>query len=67
MKVGYYPLSTQSGGWISARDSTLLYWVSTDHLHIHINDGQDTKANIFYYMMEAMGLQQHVDFATHKL
>ena len=35
--------------------------------NMHINDGQDTKANIFCGMMEAMGLQQHINFATCKL
>ena len=32
MKVGYYPLSIQSGAWISTSDNTLRYCISTDHL-----------------------------------
>ena len=35
--------------------------------NIHINNGQDNEANIISDIMEAMGLQQYVEFTTHKL
>ena len=34
--------------------------------NLHVNDESDTDASLFIDMMEAMGLQQHVTYPTHK-
>ena len=34
--------------------------------NLHVNDESDTDASIFIDTMEAMGLQQHVTYPTHK-
>ena len=33
--------------------------------NIHVNNTNDPEAQIFLYTMEALGLDNHVDFATH--
>ena len=40
--------------------------INAGDFNLHVNDERDTDASIFIDMMEAMGLQQHVTYPTHK-
>ena len=52
--------------WIETKSNEYNNIVVLGDFNIHINNDLDAEANRFKDIMEALGLQQHVSFATHR-
>ena len=52
--------------WMETKSNEYNNIIVLGDFNIHINNDQDAEANRFKDIMEALGLQQHVSFSTHR-
>ena len=52
--------------WMATKSNEYSNIIVLGDFNIHINNDQDVDANRFKDIMEALGLQQHVSFSTHR-